>query len=70
MQQSIAPNATSAATLFVEPSSQPVFGKIGFWIARARQRRMLSTLDRARLDDIGVSPAEAMIEAAKPFWKD
>lgn len=33
-----------------------------------RQRRRLATLDRAMLRDIGVTPAEAEAEAARPFW--
>ncbi|NQU62422.1 MAG: DUF1127 domain-containing protein [Rhodospirillales bacterium] len=36
---------------------------------RARQRRRLSALDCRALADIGISPAEARAEAAKPFWR-
>jgi uncharacterized protein YjiS (DUF1127 family) len=42
------------------------------WIARSRQRRALGELaernDRL-LEDIGVTRAEALREAAKPFWR-
>ncbi|WP_415919951.1 hypothetical protein [Tateyamaria sp. SN6-1] len=33
-----------------------------------RSRRALAQLDRARLDDIGVSAERAAHEAAKPVW--
>jgi uncharacterized protein YjiS (DUF1127 family) len=33
-----------------------------------RQRRALARLDARALDDIGVSPAEARAEAARPAW--
>lgn len=38
------------------------------WAARAGQRRDLAGLDARLLDDIGVTPAQAAREAAKPFW--
>jgi uncharacterized protein YjiS (DUF1127 family) len=36
---------------------------------RYRQRRVLLGLDNARLDDIGISPAEAFAEGKKPIWR-
>ena len=42
------------------------------WIERSRQRvalRELAADDEHLLADIGKSKAEAMREAAKPFWK-
>jgi uncharacterized protein YjiS (DUF1127 family) len=42
------------------------------WIERSRQRQALRKLaerDDYLLKDIGVSQAEALHEAAKPFWK-
>ena len=39
------------------------------WHDRARQRRALMTLSDHMLRDIGVSRAEALGEAAKPFWR-
>jgi uncharacterized protein YjiS (DUF1127 family) len=36
-------------------------------VARA-QRKALARLDAAALADIGVSPAQAEIEAARPLW--
>jgi uncharacterized protein YjiS (DUF1127 family) len=44
---------------------------VRFWIARSRQRHALRELAKANhriLQDIGVSQAEALREAAKPFW--
>lgn len=32
------------------------------------QRRALANLDDARLKDLGISPQDAAIEAARPFW--
>lgn len=37
---------------------------------RARQRRQLLELSEHALEDIGVTRAEAMAEARKPFWKE
>ena len=39
-------------------------------LARQRTRRLLLELDERLLHDVGVTPAEAMREAAKPFWID
>ncbi len=43
---------------------------IALLIARRRQRHDLAELDEHLLKDIGVTPAEAAREAAKPFWID
>lgn len=42
------------------------------WMERRRQRRQLgelADLNNYLLKDIGVSQAEALREAAKPFWR-
>jgi uncharacterized protein YjiS (DUF1127 family) len=39
------------------------------WQERARQRRMLATLDDRMLDDIGIGHGEVLREADKPFWR-
>jgi uncharacterized protein YjiS (DUF1127 family) len=46
-----------------------LFSTLAFWHERARQRRALAELPSELLKDIGVSRAEAMREAGKPFWK-
>lgn len=38
------------------------------WYDRARQRRQLKHMDARLLDDIGVTRAEADVEARKPGW--
>ncbi len=39
------------------------------WMERAEQRRNLAQLDERELSDIGVTRAQALAEAAKPFWR-
>lgn len=39
------------------------------WSERARSRKVLRSLDRFQLDDIGVTPQQAHDEYVKPFWK-
>ena len=39
------------------------------WRETAKQRKALLELDERLLRDIGVSRAEAIAEADKPFWK-
>ena len=39
------------------------------WRMRSRQRHALGELDDRMLRDIGISPAAAASEAAKPFWQ-
>jgi len=40
------------------------------WEQRHRTRQQLSGLDRDALKDIGVSRADALQEASKPFWQE
>jgi len=45
---------------------------IAMWLARSSQRRALEELARLNnryLEDIGISKAEALREAARPFWR-
>ena len=44
-------------------------GIVTIWAARARQRRALAALDEETLESIGVDPAKALEEAAKPIWE-
>lgn len=39
------------------------------WVERRRQRRALYELSDELLKDIGVSRADALREAGKPFWR-
>ena len=43
--------------------------KVYLWQERAAQRAQLAALDDHRLKDLGISRAEAVREAAKPFWR-
>ena len=36
--------------------------------ATYRQRRALAEMDAVRLNDIGLTKSEAVLEAQKPFW--
>jgi uncharacterized protein YjiS (DUF1127 family) len=36
---------------------------------RYRSRQRIASMDADMLKDIGVSPAEAELEANKPFWR-
>lgn len=39
------------------------------WQSRARQRRDLREMEPRALQDVGISRADAVAEAAKPFWR-
>ena len=43
--------------------------RIYLWQERAIQRTHLAALDDHRLKDLGISRADAVREAAKPFWR-
>jgi uncharacterized protein YjiS (DUF1127 family) len=63
--------ARSAAGLAPTPVRsvfQRVRDRLRTWLERDRQRRALAELSDHLLRDIGVTRAEAMREAAKPFW--
>jgi len=42
---------------------------IGVWRERRRMRRHLTLLSEHMLQDIGVSRADVVQEAEKPFWR-
>ena len=50
-----------------------VFGnalaQIGTWRSRSAERRQLAALSPHVLKDLGIDPADATREAAKPFWR-
>lgn len=43
--------------------------RLVLWGERARQRRALASLSDHALRDIGLSRADALDEAEKPFWR-
>jgi uncharacterized protein YjiS (DUF1127 family) len=45
-----------------------LFATFLLWAERSRQRRTLASLTVEALKDIGIDPAAATQEAAKPFW--
>tara|TARA_R110002111_G_scaffold60179_1_gene100729 strand:- start:2669 stop:2917 length:249 start_codon:yes stop_codon:yes gene_type:complete len=44
--------------------------KLRRWQRVSYERRLLLTMSDAQMKDIGVSRAEAMNEAVRPFWDD
>lgn len=46
-----------------------VLATLLLWQERAAQRRALRQLGAFELDDIGLTRAQALREAAKPFWR-
>lgn len=58
--------------LFLSPS--PSLGRrlrrlLALWLGRRRQRLALQELDARLLEDVGLTPRQAVQEAAKPFWR-
>ena len=45
------------------------YKQLNMMASRAKQRRQLLSLSDERLDDIGVTRAQVIEEANKPFWK-
>jgi uncharacterized protein YjiS (DUF1127 family) len=45
------------------------FATLNLWLERAEQRRQLAEFDDQRLQDIGITRADAEAEIAKPFWR-
>jgi len=42
---------------------------VALWVERARQRRVLATLDDKMLQYIGITRYDAARECGKPFWR-
>jgi len=56
--------------LAVAPETQFGFvDRLLTWIERARQRRMLASLDERMLKDIGLSRLDVSREVDKAFWQ-
>jgi uncharacterized protein YjiS (DUF1127 family) len=52
----------------VVPRRSGLVARIAVWMAVARQRRELLEMDERGLKDIGITRADALAEAARPFW--
>ncbi|MEE9446384.1 MAG: DUF1127 domain-containing protein [Arenicellales bacterium] len=48
----------------------PVRRKLVLWHQRSKQRQALSKLDEASLEDMGISPDQAIFESEKYFWQE
>ncbi len=59
---------TTIATPAAAPKSVSIFALIGKMIALHKQRKALAEMDDAQLQDLGLSYADAQIEASRPFW--
>ena len=60
--------ATAGRIAFAAPARPSILATVALWVDRVRQRRALASLTVEALKDIGIDPADAMQEAAKPFW--
>ena len=49
-------------------ASSRVAGTLLLWQSRAVHRAHLAEMESHRLEDLGISHAEAQREAVKPFW--
>ena len=47
-----------------------IFERLLLWQERAAQRHALAGLDDHLLKDLGLTRAEALCEADKPFWRE
>lgn len=55
-----------------QPPGLDLWGLLAFWLERSHQRealREVAELSPHLLDDIGLTRAEAIAEADKPFWR-
>jgi uncharacterized protein YjiS (DUF1127 family) len=51
-------------------AAQSFVATLRTWRQRMRERDQLSRLDNRMLSDIGLSRAEAVYLASKPFWRE
>jgi uncharacterized protein YjiS (DUF1127 family) len=73
LSRSIAPVALSHSKAWIDRLVSDTRSTVGRWFARSRERRVPREIaernDFHLLKDIGVSQAEALREADKPFWR-
>ncbi len=61
--------ATAGRIAIASPArSASLIQTVAVWAERVSQRRALASLTVEALKDIGIDPADASAEAAKPFW--
>ena len=65
---SITTHDCGATAQVCTPSHRGLFERFKDWIALARQRKQLANMDTAQLKDIGVTRAQANVEAARAPW--
>lgn len=79
MSTAHSPRTAAAITDFAAQRRQQVLGDLiggalgtlWLWLVRWRSRQSLDDIagDRHLLADIGITPEQARMEAAKPFWR-
>lgn len=57
-----------AHTSIAEQVLSAPFAILATWGERLKQRAALAEMDERMLKDIGLSRADALVEADKPFW--
>lgn len=62
-------SATEHGNRLVKVQIARVLRLLSIWYSTAKQRRALLQLSDDQLKDIGISRADAIHEAGKPFWK-
>jgi len=58
-----------AAVERVEEFAANLGGTLRQWVRRSNERRLLAQMNSRLLDDIGLTPHEVDLEAAKYFWQ-
>ncbi len=46
-----------------------ITGRLKLWLHNLRSRHQLAQMDTSALKDLGLSRADALNEAEKPFWR-
>ena len=55
--------------VFKLPSVKKILTVYDVWLQRSIMRNQLGQLPDYRLEDMGISEEEAVIESKKPFWE-